>query len=95
MTPKEFRSTTVMSLPLSEVSAKVRTGPPNDDEEDYALPYSGQGVLPVRMDLGLPSPIRQPPEGLRTANPCDGFQDWIACLAPDIGTYFLQTLVRA
>ncbi len=63
MTAKEFRATTVMSLPLSEVSAKVRTGPPNDDEEDYALPIWA-GVLPVRMDLGLPVSDPRNLEGL-------------------------------
>ncbi len=35
---KELHATTVLAIPLEEVSAKVRTGPPIDDEEDYALP---------------------------------------------------------
>src|ERR1051325_11474243 len=35
---KEMRQTLVLALPLSEASAKIRTGPPLDDEEDYALP---------------------------------------------------------
>src|SRR5712692_2334837 len=35
---RELDLTTVLSLPLTEASAKVRTGPPLDDEEDYALP---------------------------------------------------------
>jgi uncharacterized protein len=35
---QELKATTVLALPLNEVSAKVRTGPPVDDEEDYALP---------------------------------------------------------
>jgi len=33
-TEQELKATTVLSLPLEEVSAKVRTGPPLDDEED-------------------------------------------------------------
>jgi uncharacterized protein len=53
MNEQEFKATTVMSLPLSEASAKVRTGPPKDDEEDYCLPIWA-GVLPIRMQLGLP-----------------------------------------
>lgn len=49
----ELRATRVLSLPLSEVSAKVRTGPPIDDEEDYALPVWA-GVLPLRL---VPQPL--------------------------------------
>jgi hypothetical protein len=40
---------------LDEVSAKVRQGPPVDDEEDYALPVWA-GVVPVRLSLGQPVP---------------------------------------
>ena len=43
----EIRSTVVLSLPVDEASAKVRTGPPLDDEEDYAL-RTWAGVLPLR-----------------------------------------------
>jgi hypothetical protein len=46
-TGKELRATLVISLPLDEASAKVRTGPPIDDEEDYGLPVWA-GVLPLR-----------------------------------------------
>lgn len=35
--PSELKATTVLSLPLAEASAKIRTGPPLDDEEDYQL----------------------------------------------------------
>jgi hypothetical protein len=42
-------------MPLDEVSAKIRTGPPKDDEEDYALPIWA-GVLPVHTGLGTPQP---------------------------------------
>src|ERR1700732_1025988 len=37
-TDSELKATTVLALPLSEASAKIRTGPPKDDEEDYQLP---------------------------------------------------------
>ena len=40
-------------FPLEEVSAKVRTGPPVDDEEDYALPIWA-GVIPVRAVVEAP-----------------------------------------
>ena len=52
-TEQELNATTVLSLPLREVSAKVRTGPPIDDEEDYALNVWA-GVLPLRMSAGEP-----------------------------------------
>ena len=50
---KELKATSVLSLPLEEVSAKIRTGPPIDDEEDYALPVWG-GVVPVIQTFGEP-----------------------------------------
>ena len=52
---QELKSTTVLALPLDEVSAKVRTGPPIDDEEDYALPVWA-GVVPIRPEIGEPAP---------------------------------------
>jgi nitroimidazol reductase NimA-like FMN-containing flavoprotein (pyridoxamine 5'-phosphate oxidase superfamily) len=52
---QELKSTFVLALPLNEVSAKVRTGPPLDDEEDYALPVWA-GVVPVRTTVGEPLP---------------------------------------
>ena len=50
---RELNATSVVALPLDEASAKVRTGPPLDDEADYALPVWA-GVVPVRMELGEP-----------------------------------------
>jgi nitroimidazol reductase NimA-like FMN-containing flavoprotein (pyridoxamine 5'-phosphate oxidase superfamily) len=49
----ELQQTTVLSLPLTEASAKVRTGPPLDDEEDYELPVWA-GVIPLRLVAGTP-----------------------------------------
>jgi hypothetical protein len=54
-TRQEVKATTVLRMALEEVSAKVRTGPPKDDEEDYALPIWA-GVLPVAMTTGSPEP---------------------------------------
>ena len=54
-TPVEMRATSVLALALEEVSAKVRTGGPVDDEEDYSLPVWA-GVVPVRAELGEPVP---------------------------------------
>jgi uncharacterized protein len=52
---RELQLTTVLSIPLTEASAKIRTGPPSDDEEDYALPVWA-GVIPLRIaaDAAIP-----------------------------------------
>lgn len=62
-TEQEMRATTVLSLPLEEASAKIRTGPPLDDEEDYALPVWA-GVVPLKLEAG--EPIKDPrlPDGI-------------------------------
>ena len=52
-TRQEVKATTVLRMQLDEVSAKVRTGPPKDDEADYALPIWA-GVLPVATAIGRP-----------------------------------------
>jgi nitroimidazol reductase NimA-like FMN-containing flavoprotein (pyridoxamine 5'-phosphate oxidase superfamily) len=61
-TESELKQTSVLSLPLLEASAKVRTGPPIDDEEDYAMSVWA-GVIPLRMVAD--EPIADPclPEG--------------------------------
>ena len=48
---KELKATSVLAFDLEEVSAKVRTGPPVDDEEDYALPIWA-GVIPLSLERG-------------------------------------------
>jgi nitroimidazol reductase NimA-like FMN-containing flavoprotein (pyridoxamine 5'-phosphate oxidase superfamily) len=52
---QELKATTVLALPLDEVSAKVRTGGPIDDEADYALP-GWAGVLPLETIAKPPQP---------------------------------------
>ena len=63
---KEMKATSILRLPLTEASAKVRVGPPEDDAPDYALPIWA-GVIPLRFvagepirdekcDLGIPLP---------------------------------------
>ncbi len=44
----EIRQTLVLALPIEEASAKIRTGPPLDDEEDYSLPVWA-GVIPLAL----------------------------------------------
>ncbi len=61
-TPKELAATLVLSIPLVEVSAKVRTGPPIDDEADYSLPVWA-GVIPLKLVEGESIPdIRSTPD---------------------------------
>jgi nitroimidazol reductase NimA-like FMN-containing flavoprotein (pyridoxamine 5'-phosphate oxidase superfamily) len=50
---KELRQTLVLAMPLEEASAKIRTGGPVDDDEDYALPMWA-GVLPLTLTPGEP-----------------------------------------
>ena len=50
---RELKATSVLRVPIEEFSAKVRTGPPIDDEEDYAFP-TWAGVLPLEMVAGTP-----------------------------------------
>jgi nitroimidazol reductase NimA-like FMN-containing flavoprotein (pyridoxamine 5'-phosphate oxidase superfamily) len=50
---KELKATSILRLPLTEVSAKIRTGPPLDDDPDYALPVWA-GVIPLHMEVGSP-----------------------------------------
>jgi uncharacterized protein len=52
---KELKATSVLEFTMEEASAKVRTGPPLDDEEDYALPMWA-GVLPLTVTPGIPIP---------------------------------------
>jgi uncharacterized protein len=50
---RELKATSVLRVPIEEFSAKVRTGPPIDDEEDYSFP-TWAGVVPLRMEVGEP-----------------------------------------
>jgi uncharacterized protein len=54
-TPQEVKGTTVLAFPIEEGSAKIRSGEPHDNAEDYALPvWAGQ--LPLKLTAGLPIP---------------------------------------
>ncbi|MGI9068717.1 MAG: pyridoxamine 5'-phosphate oxidase family protein [Pyrinomonadaceae bacterium] len=60
---QELKATTVLSIPLSEVSAKVRSGPPLDEEEDYALNVWA-GVIPLKVVAGEPISDPRLPKGI-------------------------------
>ena len=51
----ELNTTTVLSIPIDEASAKMRTGPPLDLESDLARPVWA-GVIPMRIKPGEPQP---------------------------------------
>ena len=59
---QEMKLTTVLCLPLEEASAKIRTGPPLDDEEDYALSVWA-GVVPLKLIAGEPVKDPRLPDG--------------------------------
>lgn len=50
---RELKATSVLRAPIEEFSAKIRTGPPIDDEEDYSFP-TWAGVVPIEMRAGAP-----------------------------------------
>jgi len=63
-TEEELIMTTVLTLPLVEVSAKIRTGPPLDDEEDYSMPVWA-GVIPLRLEAREPIQDPRLPAGIK------------------------------
>jgi len=50
---RELKATSILKLPLTEISAKVRTGGVEDDADDYALPVWA-GVIPLRLVAEMP-----------------------------------------
>lgn len=59
---RELAATAVLAIDLGEVSAKVRTGPPVDDEADLSAP-TWAGVVPIHTRLGVPVPAPELAEG--------------------------------
>jgi len=52
---KELKATSVLKIPIEEFSAKLRAGPPIDDEEDYSFP-TWAGVIPLETNAAKPIP---------------------------------------
>jgi nitroimidazol reductase NimA-like FMN-containing flavoprotein (pyridoxamine 5'-phosphate oxidase superfamily) len=71
-TPQELGVTTILVLPITEASAKVRTGPPIDLETDYAL-TCWAGVLPLELTGRTPVPDARVPPGVA---PPPGLISW-------------------
>ncbi|HMS96379.1 MAG TPA: pyridoxamine 5'-phosphate oxidase family protein, partial [Tabrizicola sp.] len=55
VTAQELKATRILSLPLTEASAKISAGPPLDPPEDVVWPVWA-GVLPIRLTMGTPEP---------------------------------------
>jgi nitroimidazol reductase NimA-like FMN-containing flavoprotein (pyridoxamine 5'-phosphate oxidase superfamily) len=71
-TLKEVKAIGVLALPLDEASAKIRTGPPLDDEEDYALP-TWAGVVPIRTLAAAPLPDPRLTDGIEPSEAVNGW----------------------
>ncbi len=68
--PKELKATHVLAMTLDETSAKIRTGPPADEEEDYALP-AWAGVIPLRTTAAAPIPDPRLARGIAPSGAVD------------------------
>ena len=60
---QELKATTLLVLPLQEVSAKIRRGPPIDNAEDYELDIWA-GVIPLKLSVGEPIADERLKEGI-------------------------------
>lgn len=69
---KELKGTRVLAMALDETSAKVRTGPPEDDPGDRELPVWA-GVIPLHTTAGEPIPDALTPPGTM---PSDAVTGW-------------------
>ena len=67
-TEDELRQTLMLAIELDESSAKIRTGPPKDEDEDLDLPVWA-GILPLRLATGTPDPAPD----LRGSPPVPGY----------------------
>jgi len=63
MTSQEVKATSVLRMPITEGAAKIRSGPPVDDDEDYDLPIWA-GVVPISLQLHAPEPDPANQQGL-------------------------------
>jgi nitroimidazol reductase NimA-like FMN-containing flavoprotein (pyridoxamine 5'-phosphate oxidase superfamily) len=68
----ELRATAMLALPIDEASAKVRTGGPLDDEEDYALP-AWAGVIPLTTRAGTPEADARLDESIAVPDHVSGY----------------------
>lgn len=77
-TEQELKATTVVGMTVEDAVAKVRTGPPVDDEEDYGTVDCWAGVVPLRIVRGAPEPDPR-------MDPATPLPDYLTPAAPDGG----------
>lgn len=70
---QDLKATMVLGMEIAEGSAKIRTGDPSDDEEDYALPIWA-GVVPVHMQVGDPIPDARNLDGVEVPDHVRNFR---------------------
>lgn len=70
---QDLKATMVLGMDISQGSAKIRTGEPSDDEEDYALPIWA-GVIPVSTQIGMPIPDQRVLEGVEIPDHVKNFR---------------------
>jgi uncharacterized protein len=63
ITQQELKATRILSLPLTEASAKISAGPPTDPPQDVTWPVWA-GVIPIRLEVGTPEPAPDLAPGL-------------------------------
>ena len=73
---KELKATSVLSFEIAEGSAKIRTGAPSDDKEDYSLPYWA-GELPLKSTPGIPVPDSQLSSGITVPENIANYQRYV------------------
>lgn len=73
ITAQELKATRILSLPLTEASAKISAGPPADPPEDRAWPVWA-GVLPIRLTVGAPEPAPDLVPGLPVPDHAKGYR---------------------
>ena len=66
---RELAATNVVALPLDEVSAKIRSGPPLDSEDEWSAPVWA-GVVPVHLKIGEPVPDAHLAPGIAAVDTC-------------------------
>jgi nitroimidazol reductase NimA-like FMN-containing flavoprotein (pyridoxamine 5'-phosphate oxidase superfamily) len=72
-TDNELKATAVVAIPIDEASAKIRVGPPVDDEEDYSLP-AWAGVIPLAFQALAPQPDPRLGEGIAPPTYTTGYR---------------------
>lgn len=72
-TSQELKATTVVTMVIEEAVAKIRTGPPGDDDEDYALDIWA-GVLPVTRQIEQPIDDPKLKAGVAQPDHLNGFK---------------------